>query len=241
MKSMESNFSRRDFLQALAAIGFVSGTGLLPLRAAFAANQAVGSAPASSNVVPLGKPQPFDFAWLKGHARALAAAPYKPPAEHHYDALRKLTYDDYQAIHFRPDHALWAQDDARFRLQFFHLGLFYQWPVRLHELRDGQAQALASHARQQRAVAHADEAAHRVGTRQERPGFGQPRQLQHVARVGIAEFRHALGPGRVAQRARRHHLHHSRPAGNYGFALPFMDQIMGTKVKTAYTRAPAAE
>ena len=143
MNSMESNFSRRDFLQALAAIGFVSGTGLLPLRAAFAANQAVGSAPASSNVVPLGKPQPFDFAWLKGHARALAAAPYKPPAEHHYDALRKLTYDDYQAIHFRPDHALWAQDDARFRLQFFHLGLFYQWPVRLHELRDGQAQELA--------------------------------------------------------------------------------------------------
>ena len=41
--------------------------------------------------------------------------------------------------------------------------------------------------------------------------------------------------------SRRHYLHHSRPAGNYGFALPFMDQIMGTKVKTAYTRAPAAE
>lgn len=36
--------------------------------------------------------------------------------------------------------------------------------------------------------------------------------------------------------SRRHHLHHARPAGNYGFALAFMDQIMGTKVKPASTQ-----
>ena len=30
--------------------------------------------------------------------------------------------------------------------------------------------------------------------------------------------------------SRRHHLHHARPAGNYGFALAFMDQIMRTRV-----------
>ena len=36
--------------------------------------------------------------------------------------------------------------------------------------------------------------------------------------------------------SRRHHLHHARPAGNYGFALAFMDQIMGTKVKTTSTQ-----
>ncbi|WP_315128765.1 sterol desaturase family protein [Comamonas antarctica] len=33
--------------------------------------------------------------------------------------------------------------------------------------------------------------------------------------------------------SRRHHLHHARPAGNYGFALAFMDQLMRTRVKSA--------
>jgi sterol desaturase/sphingolipid hydroxylase (fatty acid hydroxylase superfamily) len=33
--------------------------------------------------------------------------------------------------------------------------------------------------------------------------------------------------------SRRHHLHHARPAGNYGFALAFMDRIMRTQVNTA--------
>lgn len=32
--------------------------------------------------------------------------------------------------------------------------------------------------------------------------------------------------------SRRHHLHHARPAGNYGFALAFMDRIMRTQVTT---------
>lgn len=40
--------------------------------------------------------------------------------------------------------------------------------------------------------------------------------------------------------SRRHHLHHARPAGNYGFALAFMDQIMRTQVKTAPAQAPQA-
>ena len=33
--------------------------------------------------------------------------------------------------------------------------------------------------------------------------------------------------------SRRHHLHHARPGGNYGFALPFMDQLMRTQVQAA--------
>lgn len=38
--------------------------------------------------------------------------------------------------------------------------------------------------------------------------------------------------------SRRHHLHHARPAGNYGFALPFMDQIMRTQVKPSESAGP---
>jgi len=42
--------------------------------------------------------------------------------------------------------------------------------------------------------------------------------------------------------SRRHHLHHARPAGNYGFALAFMDQLMRTRVTdTALPKAPVAE
>lgn len=119
---------RREFL-GWATLG---GVGLV--RAAWPV-AAVGS-------VPLGAPRAFDYAWLKGEARALASQPYRPAADHRIDALKKLDWDQYQAIRFRPDHALWAHTQSRFRLQFFHLGLFFQSPVRLHELHDGQAREL---------------------------------------------------------------------------------------------------
>ncbi|MDR3065285.1 MULTISPECIES: sterol desaturase family protein [Comamonas] len=38
--------------------------------------------------------------------------------------------------------------------------------------------------------------------------------------------------------SRRHHLHHARPAGNYGFALAFMDQIMRTRVTDSAPHSP---
>ena len=50
------------------------------------------------------------------------------------------------------------------------------------------------------------------------------------------EFFPKVGPRHPLAASRRHHLHHARPAGNYGFALAFMDQIMGTKVKTSSTQ-----
>ncbi|MEO8409206.1 MAG: glucan biosynthesis protein D [Propionivibrio sp.] len=131
--------ARRDFLRALAALGLISGVGARYTRGALAA----ASAGASSDPLPLGAPQAFDYAWLKGHARALAERPYQAPDDHGNEALKKLTYDGYQAIRFRPDHALWADADSRYRVQFFHLGLFYQAPVHLFELHDGQAQGLA--------------------------------------------------------------------------------------------------
>ena len=62
---------RRDFLRnaaaALAAFG-------LPAFSACAAGK-----PAQLGLRRLGQPQPFDFATLKGQARALAQAPDKSP------------------------------------------------------------------------------------------------------------------------------------------------------------------
>jgi glucans biosynthesis protein len=121
---------RRDFLTASASLGSAGLARLLALPAAGLTSVAVGA------------PRGFDYAWLKGEARTLAQRAYRRPPEHRDEAVRKLDWDQYQAIRFRPDHALWAQADSRFRLQFFHLGLFYQTPVRLHEVHDGKAQEL---------------------------------------------------------------------------------------------------
>jgi periplasmic glucans biosynthesis protein len=124
---------RRHFLRACAA--------LIALGLPRPGRSAAG--PASITLSPLGKSQAFDYAWLKGQARALANNTYQPPASHIPDAVRALDWDQYQAIRYRADHALWAHDRRRFQVKFFHLGLYYQNPVRMYEVVDGQAQELA--------------------------------------------------------------------------------------------------
>jgi len=79
----------------------------------------------------------FDFAWLKGRARTLSATPYAAVTSTYPAALQQLDWDGYQAIRFRPERALWADTSLPFRIQFFHLGLHYREPVRMHEVADG--------------------------------------------------------------------------------------------------------
>ena len=125
---------RRNFLRACAALT-VAG---LPLPNPCAA------APAATTALSyLGPPQTFNYAWLKGQARVLASGVYQAPVSHLPDAVKALDWDQYQAIGYRADHALWAQDRRRFQVKFFHLGLYYQSPVRMYEVVDGQAQELA--------------------------------------------------------------------------------------------------
>ncbi len=124
---------RRDFLRAVAALTAAG----LPVRRLLAGGAA------TTTLTPLGQPQAFDYAWLKGQARALANGIYQPPVGHLPDAVKALDWDQYQAIRYRADHALWAQERRRFQVKFFHLGLYYQSPVRMYEVVDGQAQQLA--------------------------------------------------------------------------------------------------
>ncbi|WP_028997460.1 glucan biosynthesis protein [Azohydromonas australica] len=123
---------RRDFARAATALATI--TCWPALRAAPAASSPAGTAPS----------QPFDYAWLKGVARARAAAPYKAPPAELPKAVESLDWDQYQAIRFRDDHALWADDaQSNFHLKFFHLGLFFKSAVQLHEVVNGQARELA--------------------------------------------------------------------------------------------------
>ena len=119
---------RRTLLRTAAALG--ASNFLWPLAHATA-------------LKPLGKPQPFDLAWLKGQARALASKPYQPPTHKLPAAIAALNWDQYQAIRFKPEHALWADEKLRFKLELFHLGLFFKRPVQMFEVANGQAQQLA--------------------------------------------------------------------------------------------------
>lgn len=124
---------RRDFLQAAGAL----------VAAGFQVNPLVAAAAAPCPLKFLGKPKAFDYAWLKGSARQLAEQPYRASENHIPDELKHLNWDQYQAINYRADHALWATDKLRFQARFFHLGLFFKSPVQIFELRNGQAQELA--------------------------------------------------------------------------------------------------
>ena len=120
--------SRRKLLKLLATL---TAMGIVPppLRTAGAA-------------APDAPPQPFDYAALKGRARALAAAPYRPASRALPPEVKALDWDRYQSIRYRPEHALWAGEGRPFTARFFHLGLFFEDPVRIHEVVAGKARPI---------------------------------------------------------------------------------------------------
>jgi len=103
----------------------------------------ISPAALAAGIKPLGKPQPFSYAALKGRARALAAAAYQPSKHVVPPAVLGLDFDQFQAIRFKPDHALWVDEKLRFQIKLFHLGLFFKRPVQMFELDNGSAQELA--------------------------------------------------------------------------------------------------
>ena len=122
---------RRDLLKASAVLALAG----FPVKELFAAG--------AVDLQTLGKPEAFDYAWLKGQARTLASSAYRAPASHIPDKVRDLDWDQHQAITYKADHALWAKEHLRFQAKFFHLGLFFKSPVRMFEVVDGKARELA--------------------------------------------------------------------------------------------------
>ncbi len=103
----------------------------------------------STRLLAADSPQPtsgaFSYAALKGQARSLAERAYRPPAKLAPANLQRLNYDQYQSIRFRSEHALWAQEQRGFRIQFFHMGRGFKEPVRMFEVVDGRASELTYH------------------------------------------------------------------------------------------------
>jgi glucans biosynthesis protein len=76
----------------------------------------------------------FDFGFdnVAVQARALARHTYKDPATSLSDPLSSLQFQQYAQIQYKNDHALWRADKLPFELSFFHEGMQYNTPVKIH-------------------------------------------------------------------------------------------------------------
>jgi glucans biosynthesis protein len=88
---------------------------------------------------PAEEAKPFSWDALKERARALAAAPYDPHFGEMDPALLALDYDQYRAINFREDKAIWGDRPSPVQLQLFHSGYLYKEPVAIHLIENGMA------------------------------------------------------------------------------------------------------
>lgn len=84
----------------------------------------------------------FDYAWLKGRAKALSQAPHVSHAGELPKAIQNLTWDQYMQLTFNTEHALWKNGPALFWAELFHLGLFFKTPVTIYELDKGKVKEL---------------------------------------------------------------------------------------------------
>lgn len=77
--------------------------------------------------------QPFSFDWLKNKAKQMADSDYQSPEEKLPDSLSKLDPLDYQKITYDWHDALWSADkNAALQVHFFHVGMQFNTPVRMH-------------------------------------------------------------------------------------------------------------
>ena len=81
----------------------------------------------------------FGFDDVIRRAQELASAPFDTTPQQYPDGLRKLDYDSWRDIRFKPERALAVGADGSFRLETFHLGFLFNRPVTVNTIRDGIA------------------------------------------------------------------------------------------------------
>ena len=126
---MPTSPDRRRFLAALGALPLLSLHGMI-------------SNEAQAATLKMGEAEAFDIEILRTRARQRATTPYRPAKLEHEALLQDIDFDAHQKIRFRPDHALWGNEEAAFSAQAFHLHRYQKHPVKLYELREGQAREI---------------------------------------------------------------------------------------------------
>jgi len=74
---------------------------------------------------------------VRGRARDLGRAAYRPVNRPLPAGLANLSYDAYRELRFRPDQAIWRAQGLPFQLQMFHRGGLFRDPVDLFEVERG--------------------------------------------------------------------------------------------------------
>ena len=81
----------------------------------------------------------FDSSTVRTLAQQLAAKPYQAPDR---KLPGDLSYDQYRAIRFNPDRAVWLGQNSPFQVQLFHRGFIYKERVDIAVVENGHARPL---------------------------------------------------------------------------------------------------
>jgi glucans biosynthesis protein len=84
----------------------------------------------------------FSEATVRSLARDLARRPYKEPDASLPRSLANLGYDEYRALRFDPQRALWRDLNLGFQVQLFHRGFLFKHRVELFEVIERRAQPI---------------------------------------------------------------------------------------------------
>lgn len=114
---------RRQLLKA--SLGLAAYTGL-PIG--------LLSAPRLWAAAANGEAEPFDFSHLRHRAQQMAQQPYHSSRQRLPVALAQMTPQQFNAIQYDPQHALWREPKGQLDVQFFHVGMGFRQPVRMYDV-----------------------------------------------------------------------------------------------------------
>lgn len=85
---------------------------------------------------------PFSDSTVRDLAREMARRDYRAPDATLPGAFTDLGYDEYRALRFNPQAALWREGGLGFNVQLFHRGFLYAQKVEMHEVVDRRARPI---------------------------------------------------------------------------------------------------
>jgi len=84
----------------------------------------------------------FSLDDVTARARALAGKPYVAPASNLPPVFGNMQFADYMKIQPRSDRFEWRDQPTPFRLNFYHQGMQFNFPVKIHEVVGGEAREI---------------------------------------------------------------------------------------------------
>ncbi|KES15105.1 Periplasmic glucans biosynthesis protein, partial [Gilliamella apis SCGC AB-598-P17] len=80
----------------------------------------------------------FTFNDVVAKAEKLSKKSYVQPSKNIPSELSSLQFADYQKISFKHDKAYWNDRKSRFKLEFYHEGMYFDTPVKINEIVNNQ-------------------------------------------------------------------------------------------------------